>query len=292
MIKAELYFRTEASLGEGPLWDSGTLYWTDIAGKTLHSKADGAGSVRDYPVGVEVGAFALWDDRRMILAAENGFACLDLDSLEIQAWVDPEASIADNRFNDGKCDPCGRFLAGTMSRGGAAGQGTLYVLDQDRAARKLYAPVTCSNGLAWSQSGTTLYYIDTGAGVVVAFDYDLEHGAVSNRRVVIEIPDGSGWPDGMTIDCDGNLWIAFWGGWGVECWSPMSGRRLARVEVPASLVTSCVFGGPAHDTLFITTARIDLNPQELAKQDAAGSIFCARPGVCGHGAVRYRKGQP
>jgi sugar lactone lactonase YvrE len=288
-IQSELYLCSDAMLGEGPVWDKGTLYWTDITGKRLFVKSDSAASAAQYEVGTEVGAFALCDDEGMALATAQGFQGFNLKTKQLTPWVNPEAEFPDNRFNDGKCDPCGRFVAGTMHRPEAAAQGALYVLDHDRSARKICAPVTCSNGLVWSESGTTFYYIDTPTAVVRAFCYELETGTLGDERVVIEIPAAHGKPDGMTIDRDGNLWIALWEGWGVECWSPVSGKRLARIEVPALRVTSCVFGGARFDTMFITTARIGLDKRELARQDKAGSIFCAKPGVSGYAAVRFRR---
>ena len=288
MSQAELYFQSDAILGEGPVWDKGTLYWTDIIGKRLFVKSDNAASAAQYEVGVEVGAFALCDDGGMALATARGFQGFNPKTKQLTPWVNPEAELPDNRFNDGKCDPRGRFIAGTMHLPAAAARGALYVLDHDRSARKIYSPVTCSNGLAWSETGTTFYYIDTPTAVVRAFHYDLATGSLSDERVVIEIPATHGKPDGMTIDRDGNLWIALWKGWGIECWSPASGKRLARIEVPVSRVTSCVFGGARFDTLFITTARIGLEKRELAGQDKAGSIFYAKPGVSGYAAVPFR----
>jgi sugar lactone lactonase YvrE len=285
-IKAELYHAMQGVLCEGPVWDQGRLYWTDIPSKMLYSKQDGSDSAPSFTLPFEVGAFALWNDLRIVLATAQGLQCFHTGTGTLEQWANPEALLPQNRFNDGKCDPRGRFVAGTIN---PAGQkvAALYVLDIDRSCRKIFGPVTCSNGLAWSADGETLYYIDTPTRVVRSFAYDPERGRVSHERVVIEIPPDHGKPDGMTIDTEGNLWIALWDGGAVECWNPKSGKRLVRIELPVAKVTSCVFGGNQHEVLFITTARSGLSDDELRKQDKAGSIFCARPGFAGRAAVRF-----
>ncbi len=287
-LAAQLYFRADALLGEGPVWEVGTLYWVDTTGKVLFAKRDGVVSAQRYDLGLEVGSFALWKDNRLVLGTERGFQAFDLVSRQLEPWANPEPTLPDNRLNDGKCDPRGRFVAGSMNRRGAGDQGALYLLDHDRSVRELYRPVSCSNGLAWSATGTVLYYIDTPTCRVRAFAYDLESGRLSQERVVIEIPQAHGRPDGLSIDRAGNLWIALWDGWAVECWSPVSGRCLARIEVPVARVTSCTFGGEDYDTLFITTARHGLDGAALARQELAGSVFCVRPGVAGYPAVRFQ----
>lgn len=283
---AELYYRSDATLGEGPVWDAGVLYWVDISGKAVFAKPDAAARAARYEVGIEVGAFALWRDSRLVIATEDGFQSFDWSTGDREAWADPEAQLPRNRFNDGKCDPRGRFVAGTYNRDGGA-KAALYSLGHDRSVRRIFGPVTCSNGLAWSEDGATLYYIDSPTRVVRAFEYDLDTGGLASERVVIEIPKSHGLPDGMTIDRAGNLWIAMWDGWGIECWSPDSGRQLARIELPAARVTSCAFGGRSHETLFITTARSTLDEAALAKQELAGSIFCAHPGVSGYAPTHF-----
>jgi sugar lactone lactonase YvrE len=147
--------------------------------------------------------------------------------------------------------------------------------------------VGVSNGLAWNATGETVYFIDSYARTLSAFDYDLGRGELSGRRIVRTFPAEGGLPDGMTIDRAGRLWIALWGGGAVVCCDPQTGAELARVEVPASLTTSCAFGGPALDELFITSARINLTPEQLAREPLAGSIFRVRPGAVGLPAALF-----
>lgn len=283
--QAELYFRSNATLAEGPVWSEGILYWVDIPAKALCAKSDSASAAERYELDLEIGSFALWGPDRTVLATERGFQCLNLTTRHLTGWVNPEQGIPENRFNDGKCDPRGRFVAGTMNRKGATGKGALYILENERCVRRLYGPVTCSNGLAWSADGQTLYYIDTPAQTVRSFRYDLETAGLSEERAVIQIPAASGKPDGMTIDREGNLWIALWNGGAVECWNPKSGKRLFRVDLPVARVSSCIFGGNDYKTLYITTAKSEATSKSAAGLE--GAIFCAKPGIAGFPAVSF-----
>ncbi|HSQ39683.1 MAG TPA: SMP-30/gluconolactonase/LRE family protein, partial [Anaerolineales bacterium] len=180
---------------------------------------------------------------------------------------------ATNRFNDGKCDPAGRLLAGTMDMDEKAASGNLYSLEAGKPPRKLLDGIRISNGLAWSPDYRLFYYIDTPTRQVRAFDYDLETGNISKPRVVVEIPSGMGFPDGMTSDMEGRLWIAQWGGSRVSKWNPLTGQKEAEIAVPVPHVTSCVFGGPRRDILFVTTARVGLDKSTLAQNPLSGGLF-------------------
>ncbi|MCL2742133.1 MAG: SMP-30/gluconolactonase/LRE family protein, partial [Oscillospiraceae bacterium] len=153
----------------------------------------------------------------------------------------------------------------------------------DGSCRAMVGGVTCSNGTIWSLDGRTMYYIDTGTSSVVAYDYRPDSGDISNPRVILDFRSlgRKGGPDGMTADCEGNLWIAEFGGWTVGCWDPAGGRLVREVEVGASKVTSCAFGGGGLDVLYITTARMGLSEAELLAEPDAGSLFAVRPGVKG-----------
>lgn len=223
-----------------------------------------------------------------MVALHHGFASLDLETEELTIIHDPEAHLPGTRFNDGKCDPAGRFWAGTMSLGSdPPGAGSLYVMDTDLSVRRALEKVTISNGIVWSLDHSTMYYIDTPTREVSAFDYDIETGAISNRRAAVTIPEGYGSPDGMAIDVEGMLWVAVWGSSEVSRWDPTSGELLQTISVPATQVTACAFGGPDLDQLYITTARIRLDEQALADQPHAGGLFRARPGVRGVEAYEF-----
>jgi sugar lactone lactonase YvrE len=188
------------------------------------------------------------------------------------------------RMNDGKCDPAGRFWAGTMAYDETPEAGSLYVFE-DGTARTVLEKATVSNGLGWSLDHGTMYYIDTPTGRVDAFDYDEDSGAVSGRRPFVTVEGGS--PDGMTVDDEGHLWVALWKGGAVHRYDP-SGKLVATVRLPVTNVTSCCFGDPGGATLFITTSRQGLSNKQLSAEPDAGKIFCVRPGVTGPPATPYQ----
>jgi sugar lactone lactonase YvrE len=141
--------------------------------------------------------------------------------------------------------------------------------------------VTCSNGLAWTSDRRTMYYIDTMTRKIDAFNYDDADGQITNRRTAITIPQSDGYPDGMTIDAEDKLWIAFWGPGQVRRYDPKTGEVLAVINVAATQTTSCTFGGAELDTLYITSARETLDDAALQQDPLAGGLFCVKPGVCG-----------
>lgn len=271
-MQADLLLDSKATLGEGPAWDgkTQTLYWVDILGKRVHVWKDG----RDDFLQLDefVGCVAPRREGGLVAALHASFWTLDWAAGK-KALLAAVSEPASNRFNDGKCDPAGRLLAGTMDMGEKNPSGNLYSLEAGKQPRKLLDGIRISNGLAWSPDYEIFYYIDTPTRQVRAFDYDLERGNIANPRVAIEVPAEMGWPDGMTSDLEGNLWIALWGGNRVSKWNPLTGRKEAEVVIPAPHVSSCVFGGPRRDILFVTTARAGLDEAALAKYPLSGGLF-------------------
>ena len=190
------------------------------------------------------------------------------------------AEPANNRFNDGKCDPAGRFLAGSMNMDEKTPSGALYSFD-GRTVTRLLTGIRISNGLAWSPDHKTLYYIDTPTREVKAFDYNLSTGQIAEPRVVIRVPEALGWPDGMTSDTDGNLWIAMWSGASITRWNPQNGKLLEQISLPAKNVTSCAFGGENLDELYITSARKGLEEADLTAYRYSGSLMRVKTKVQG-----------
>jgi sugar lactone lactonase YvrE len=285
-ISAELVLDARAKLGEGALWDANRqqLLWVDILGQSLHIFDPSTGKDQAINVGQFVGTVVPRRSGGVMVAVYDGFAALDPVSGNLEFIADPEADLPDNRFNDGKCDPAGRFWAGTMSLKRVAESGSLYVLDPDHTVRKMVTGVTTSNGIVWTGDARTMYYIDTRLQRVDAFDYDLATGTIANRRVAFEVPTDEGRPDGMTIDAEDKLWVAHWEGGRVTRWDPVAGHLLQTIRVPVARVTSCAFGGPDLDTLYITTAQ----PTEPdPSQPHAGGLFVARPDVRGVPAFAY-----
>jgi sugar lactone lactonase YvrE len=215
-----------------------------------------------------------------LAALEHGLSFVDLPSGRVENLPPIDSSPA-TRFNDGKCDPQGRFWAGTMDLGEKDPIGALYRIDPDGSSHVMVEGVAISNGLAWSTDSRTLYYIDSPTRIVRAFDFDPDSGAVSNPRVAIRFSPEDGFPDGMTTDSEGMLWVAEWGGACMGRWNPLTGERLARIDVPAPHTTSCCFGGPDLSDLYITSARVDLDEATLEQYPLSGSLFRCRPGISG-----------
>lgn len=288
-MQVELVVDARAALGEGPAWDAVTqsLFWVDIEAGKLHAYRSEGEADRVWDVGCLVGAAVPREVGGMVLATARGFTLFDLATSEQTPLSHPESDRANNRFNDGKCDPHGRFWAGTMSMVRESKAGSLYVLEPDRTVRLMLGGVTTSNGLAWSPDQATMYYIDTPTMMVQAFDYEGTTGTIANGRMAIRFEQDVGRPDGMTIDADGMLWIAHWSGGRVTRWNPRNGRLLDTVLLPVAQVTSCAFGGSDLRTLFITTARRGLDDGQLVKQPYAGGLFAIRPNVGGVAATPY-----
>lgn len=279
-LRAELLLDAKADLGEGPVWHASTqrLYWVNIIRGELHAFDPATRRDAVYPVHQQLGCAVLRASGGFILGLQHGFAAFDPVRDSLTMLADPESQTTGNRFNDGKCDPAGRLFAGTMGKQGTA---TLWRLDATLHAHPLLRNVTCSNGLAWSADHKTCYYIDTPTRQIAAFDYDVDTGDIANRRVVVEVAAADGGPDGMAIDAEDKLWVGHWGGGQVVRWDPKTGQKLARIAVPSSQATSCAFGGPNLDLLYITSAREGLSHDQLQREPHAGGLFIAEPGVPG-----------
>ncbi|MDP1926215.1 MAG: SMP-30/gluconolactonase/LRE family protein, partial [Thiobacillus sp.] len=189
-------------------------------------------------------------------------------------------------FNDGKCDPVGRFLAGTMDMNEKDASGSLYSFDGKRVTRLLDG-IRISNGLAWSVDHKTFYYIDTPTREVKAFDYDAATGQIANPRLAFYVPESLGWPDGMTSDMDGNLWVAIWGGAQITKWNPNTGELLGQIPVPALHTSSCVFGGKDMNELYITSARKGMSAEDLKKYPLSGGLFKVVTNVVGMNTFEF-----
>ncbi|PRX62911.1 sugar lactone lactonase YvrE [Cohnella sp. SGD-V74] len=288
--RAEAINAEKSVLGEGPLWlpESGRLVWVDIEGMKIRMWNPKTGEEESVSVGQRIGAVVRATDGRMVCALQNGFHFLDAETGELEPIADPEAHLPGNRFNDGKCDPAGRFWAGTMPIADGAPTGALYRLDGDGSAHKMAEEIGCSNGLGWSLDGSTMYYIDTSTRRIDKFDFDAGSGGISNRRTVAVIPADQGYPDGMTVDAEGKLWVAHWDGHAVSRFDPDTGECLERVELPVSRVTSCCFGGDDLDELYITSASVGLSEEQLRREPLAGSLFVYKPGVKGLPAAEFK----
>ncbi|WP_416730925.1 SMP-30/gluconolactonase/LRE family protein [Fictibacillus sp. JL2B1089] len=288
--EAELVLPAKASLGEGPCWDSGqgVMYWVSILDKKVNIYDPHSHQNREIQLDQMVGTVVPRESGGVVVALQNGFFFLDLNTEKLTPIVDPEQELPENRFNDGKCDPFGRFWAGTMSLSEEAEKGSLYCLDHDLHVEKKRENLTISNGLAWSPDQSYMYLIDTPTKKVTRFQYDLQTGHIQNATEVISFPDGVGAPDGMTIDEEGMLWIAHWGGAQVSRWNPETGEQLYSIPIPSLNVTSCTFGGENMDELYVTTARKNTSAENLERFPEAGGLFKVRPGVKGMPSYSFK----
>lgn len=287
-LEAELLIDAHAALGEGPVWDDreNCLWWVDILGGAIHRTDPSSGRDEVVPIGQFVGAVALRASGGLVAAVRDGFVAVDAASGRVDLLAPVEAHDPTMRMNDGKVDPAGRFWAGTMGVVPRPGAGTLYRLDADLRVTAVLPGTTISNGLDWSLDGRTMYYIDTPTYRVDRFAFEPVSGALTDRRPTVAIREGAGGPDGMTVDAEGYLWVALWDGWAVERYGP-DGRLDRRVEVPAQQASSCAFGGPDLDLLFITTAQEGFPPGGVPDQPHAGGVFVCRPGVRGRASFRF-----
>lgn len=281
--KVELVLDTQSALGEGAIWNyrTGELLWVNITDNILNFYNPAKDFNKEILTGQMIGTVVPAESGKLIVALENGFYQLDPVTGAKKLIADPEENIPGNRFNDGKCDLEGRFWAGTMSLEGKRNAGALYRLDPDSTVHMMIDSVSTSNGIVWSLNHQKMYYIDTPTQKVMAWDYDSGTGSIKNPQTAIDIPEDMGSPDGMTIDAEGNVWIALWNGSAVGCWNPETGELLRTLDVPAKNVTSCAFGDDDLGTLYITTARVGTTDEDLQKFPHAGGLFKSRPGVKG-----------
>ncbi|MEX0929853.1 MAG: SMP-30/gluconolactonase/LRE family protein [Balneolales bacterium] len=275
--EALVAFETEAVLGEGPVWDElgNKLYWVDIMSGKLFIYDPDRKTNTACNVGEHVGAFALREKGGIVMATKSGFSFLDIDTLEKTHISNPEAHLTGNRFNDGKCDPQGRFWAGTMAYDQKKEAGSLYCLQTDGNVELKVPNITISNGLTWNRQGDRFFFIDTPAQHIYAYDYEDATGHIGNPSVIREIDAGEGHPDGMTIDTDDHLWVALYGGSKVMRINPQSGETVFEVHLPVPKVTSCTFGSRDYSELYITTARENMSDEDIRQYPLSGSLFKA-----------------
>ena len=283
-MQARCVLEAGAHLAEGPHWwaERSKLLWVDIEASRIGLFDPCSGQKSFINVGCHVGCVVPTASQDLLAATADGFLRVNPINGARTLLHHPEAHCLDNRFNDGKCDPWGRLWAGSMHYEFVPGAAALWRLDTNLESRRMRSDVTISNGLAWSSDRRFLYFIDSPTLQVLRLPLDEQGDPIDQGTVCVEIP--ASWncvPDGMTIDAEGMLWIALHDGSAVTRWDPASGEHLATVELPCSKVTSCCFGGENLDQLFITTARHQLDPDQLEKQPLAGGLCVAEVGVAG-----------
>lgn len=297
-MQAELILDANDLLGEGPWWstEEKCLYRLDIERHLLRRFDPESGRESTLDLGSMVGCTAPCKEsppgRTRILAAgqsgideiefsfENDVLCISSRKI----FAHPEADKTDNRYNDGKCSPEGRFWFGSLNMRKRPNQAALYRLERDGiTCNCVLQGLTNANGLGWSPEGAKFYHIDTPTLCVKEYRYDPDSGEIADPRVCVRFPEepGIGRPDGMTVDAEGMLWVAHWAGGRITRHDPEGGKIIATITVPASRVSSLTFGGPNLERLFITTARSGASESELEEFPLSGGVFSCEPGVRG-----------
>jgi sugar lactone lactonase YvrE len=261
-----------ARLGESPVWDPRRqqLDWVDIYNRWVHQFDPATGRDRTFDAGEVVCAVALTEGDRLLLALRDRLAFLHLATGTIDTLRQIELGRADTRLNDGKCDPQGRFWVGSISQ--EPGQAALYRYDPDGSLHVMEAGLTISNGLGWSPDGRTFYLTDSPQRRIYAYRFDPATGAISERRVLIDLGDEAVEPDGLTVDDQGNLWSALWDGWCIARFDA-NGKEIGRTPLPVQRPTSLAFGGPDLRDLYVTSASVGLSQSDLQRQFVAGDLF-------------------
>lgn len=293
MSEASCVLDAKATLGEGAAWcvHSQRLFWVDIQAPALHEFDPVTGRDRQWAMPEPVGTMALVDGAladsgRVVVALASGLAWFDLASEKLDRFLPIEADNDKSRLNDGRCDRQGRLWVGSMRRGDAPHPGTVYRCNGTRAEPVL-RNITVPNCTCFSPDGRTMYFADTPTGIIRAFDLDPATGALSGERQFATLPEGTGAPDGATVDAEGGVWVAHWGGGRVSRFRP-DGTWERSIMLAAPRVTCPAFGGPDLDTMFITTARTGLDEAALVKTPLAGGLFAVKPGVRGLEEPRFR----
>jgi sugar lactone lactonase YvrE len=275
-------------LGEGPWWDarSATLLWIDVDGRLVQRLDPSTGWTVTRALDRKPGAVTARVGGGLALALEDGIWVTDTDHGPALLLAAIEPDDAGTRLNDAACDRLGRMWVGSMALDFRPGAGALYRVEPDGSTERVLVDLAISNGIDWSLDDRRMYFIDSPTRRVDVLDYDLATGRATGRRPLLELPEGAGLPDGMTVDAEGYLWVATWDGWSVRRYSP-TGDLDRVVQLPVARPTSCAFGGPDLADLYVTSASTGLSPSELVSQPLAGSLFVVRPGVRGLEATPF-----
>jgi sugar lactone lactonase YvrE len=276
------------TLGEGPTWDlqGGVVRWVDVdRGHLWEATFDGGelGAPRlAVECGATLGAAVHAEDGGLLLARTRHLEHRDAAGTTLGSVRLVAEGVA-SRLNDGACDPAGRYLVGSLAQDGRTGGERLWRLEHDGTVIVVDDDLTLSNGLGWSPDGSSMYQVDTVPGTLYVRDYDVGSGTVGPRRALVEIRDAS--PDGLTVDAEGNVWVAIWGAGELRCFSP-AGRLLQVVQTGAPLTTSCAFAGPDLDVLVVTTA--GKAEDGVRQTDRGGALLALRPGVVGRATTAWK----
>ena len=279
---------SRAILGENPLWDeeAACLFSIDCMGRRLLRHDVVQRRDQDWLLRRVPGSLAPRVRGGLLLANRQGLAFTSLGSDVLENIPTPDIDFSKEIFNDGKCDKRGRFWVGTMDRNVKEAVGGLFRLQTDGRLLRMDSGITLANGIAWSPDDCTMYFCDSRPGRILAYDYDLDHGTIANRRVFVDFANRLGRPDGCTVDAEGGLWVAEIGAGQLVCFDA-TGREASTVKLPVSKPTSVAFGGADLRTMFVTSMRYGLTEEELAAEPLAGGVLAVDVDVAGLPAMRF-----
>lgn len=287
MRTVKLALKASAQLGECPRWDEqeALLYWVDINGFCLNRFDPSSGVNTSLQFKEEIGCFSLRSTHGFVLAMRSGFYLLNGWNTELMALSDPESELVNNRFNDGRCDVRGRFIAGSYYPPKDTEAANLWMLESDGQVKQLEKNLLTANGSAFSPDNRYFYLADTPKHVIYRYQYDVDSGCLSDREIFHQFPYGQGRPDGAAVDVEGNYWTALYEGQRIVCLNP-NGEIIEEIRVPAMCPTMVAFGDDDFKTLYITTAGERPDP-ELEKYPDSGSVFKVRVDVSGSPEHRF-----
>ncbi len=278
-------------IGEGPVWHSQeeSLYWVDFVEHHQILRFNPQTRQLDvFETGIPVMALGIRKAGGFIAATANGLANWDTQRKVFETVCDPLAGRAGGvRFNDAATDIRGRFWVGTLNDANPKGpDGELFCVQGDGSCQRMDKDITVANGIGWSPDRKIMYFTDSFRYSVYAYDFDAAAGTIANRRTFVQTPPEAGIPDGLTVDSEGFVWSAFWGGWKVVRYNP-EGKVDREYRLPVPNPSSCAFGGKRLDELYITTAALGLSPEEKAKSTQSGDLFRLKAGIVGMDEPRF-----
>ena len=288
MTAVDVALNRPCILGESPFWDAatGALWWVDIRAPAILAWTPATGECRSWTMPALVGSIVPRRAGGLLVGLQSGFHFFNPRTEALELIAAPETQLPKNRPNDARCDRAGRYWCGTMEDYGENARGTLYRMDADRRLETIDGPFFVPNSICFTPDGTRMFFTDTRRGDILVFDYDTATGTRAKPRVLLAATAAPGRPDGSTVDAEGCLWNARYGGGCVIRVTP-DGRLDRLVELPVSQPTSCAFGGARRDELYVTSAAQRLTPDQHAQQPAAGTVLVLRPGTTGVDDTRF-----
>lgn len=288
VLEARCIQAANATVGESPVWDAErqALWWVDIRQNRVLLHSPESGQIGQWWMPTQVFSINLTHKGRLLVALETGLHLLCTETGVTERLGDLVHGPKTTRFNDGKIDPAGRLWIGTVDLETSAPVGGLFVVNPDGTWEQKLGGIRCSNGLGWTTDSKTMFYTDSREKVIWSFDFDAETGTISGQKVHARIEDDAASPDGLTVDTDGCVWTALFGGYAVIRYDP-AGKEMERVRVPAIRPTSCTFGGPDLKTLFVTSESFQLPVDALRRWPNSGGLFAVETQSTGVGAYRF-----